>query len=135
MTQSTVGLLDLPEEILLIIMSKISNVDVLHSLVGDCEKLDRLARDLVHIRSIDFTQTTSNDEIRPLSDKMLDRFCEHILPRIHHNIECITVQWSSVSRIFRSIDYPKLFKLILPELDMESVSEYFNGRCSHLHLQ
>ena len=78
---------------------------------------------------------TSNDEIRSLSDEMLDRFCENILPRIHQNIECLTVESSSIHRIFQSIDYPKLFKLILPELDFESVSEYFNGKCSHLCLE
>ena len=132
MTHPILHLLDLPNEILLIIMSKISNVDVLHSLIDTCEKLDRLARDLVHIRSIDLTEMTSNDEIRPILNVMLDRFCEHILPRIHQNIECLTVESSSIRRIFQSIDYPKLFKLILPELDLESVSEYFNGKSSHL---
>ena len=124
--------LHLPDEILLIIMSKISNIDVLHSLMGTCEKLDRLACDLVHTRSIDLTETTSNDQIRPLSDEMLDRFCENILPRIHQNIECLTAESSSIHRIFQSIEYPKLFKLILPELDLESVSQYFNGKHSSL---
>ena len=130
MTCSIVDILDLPEEILLIIMSKMLNVDVLHSLVGTCEKLDRLARDLVHTRSIDLTEMSSNDEIRSLSNEMLDRFCENILPRIHQNIECLTVESSSIHRIFQSIDYPKLFKFILPELDLESVSAYFNGKHS-----
>ena len=135
MTHLTVALLDLPEEILLMIMSKMSNVDVLHSLVGTCEKLDRLARDLVHTRSIDFTEMTSNDEIRSLSDEMLNRFCGNILPRIHQNIECLTVESSSIHRLFQSINYPKLFKLILAEVDLQSVCEYFNGKCSHLYLK
>ena len=86
MTYSILHLLDLPDEILQMITSNISNVDVLHSLIGTCQKFDRLARDLVHTRSIDLTETISNDEIRPLSDEMLDRFCENILPRIHQNI-------------------------------------------------
>ena len=135
MTYPIVHLLDLPDEILLIIMSKISNLNVLHSLMGVSKKLDRLARDIVHIRSIDLTQTTSNDEIRPLSDQILDRFCENILPQIHQNIECITVESSSVHRIFQSMDYPKLFKIVLPEFTLESVSRYFNGKCSHLYLK
>ena len=82
----------------------------------------RLARDLVHTRSIDLTEMSSNDEIRPLSDEMLDRFCEHILPGIHQNIECLIVESSSIHRLFQSINYPKLFKLVLPELNLESVS-------------
>ena len=132
MTHSTVHLLDLSDEILLIIMSKISNLDVLHSLMETCEKLDRLARDRVHTRSVGFTETTSNGQIRSLSDEMLDRLCENILPRIHQNIECITVESSSIRPIFQSIEYPKLFKLILPEFDLESASKYFDGKYSHL---
>jgi hypothetical protein len=128
MTHSTLHLLDLPDEILLIILSKISNLDVLYSLIGVNKKLDRLACDIVHIRSIDFIRTTSNDEIHSLSDKILDRFCQNILPRIHKNIECLTLESSSISRIFHSTDYPKLFKLILPELDPEFVSLNFNGK-------
>ena len=72
MSHSTVDLLDLPDEMLLMIMSKISNVDVRHSFVDASIKLDRLACDLVHTRSIDLTETTSNEEIRPLSDEILD---------------------------------------------------------------
>lgn len=125
----------LPDEILLMIMSKLCNVDVLYSLMDVCERLDRLARDLVHTRSIDLTETTSNDEIRPLSDKMLDRFCENLLPRIHQNIECLTVESSSIHRLFQSLDYPKLSKLVFPELDLESVSKYLNGKYYHLHLK
>lgn len=100
---------DLPEEILLIIMSKISNVYVLHSFVGTSVKLDRLARDFVHTRSIDLTEKTSNEEIRPLSDEILDRFCDDIFPEIHQNIESITVESSLIHRIFQWIDYPNLF--------------------------
>jgi hypothetical protein len=128
MTHSNLHLLDLPDEILLIIMSKISNLDVLHSFIGVSKKLDRLARDIVHTRSIDFIGTISNDEIQSLSNKILDRFCQDILPRIHKNIECLTLESSSISRIFHSIDYPKLFKLTLPELDLEFVSHYLNGK-------
>ncbi|CAF2473620.1 unnamed protein product [Rotaria sp. Silwood2] len=128
MTDSTLHLLDLPDEILLIIMSNISNFDVLYSLIGVNKKLDRVACDIVHTRSIDFIGTRSNDEIHSLSDKILDRFCQNILPRVHNNIECLTLESSSISRIFHSIDYPKLFKLILPELDLEFVSHYFNGK-------
>ncbi len=127
MIQSILHLLDLPEEILLIIMSKLSNLDVLYSLTGASKKLDRLARDIVHTRSIDFIRMTSNDEIHSLSDNILDRFCQNILPRIHQNIECLTLESSSISRILHSTNYPKLFKLILPEVDLEFVSDYFNG--------
>jgi hypothetical protein len=128
MTHSTLHLLDLPDEILLLIMSKISGLDVLYSLTGVNKKIDSLARDFVHTRSIEFIGTTSDDEIHSLSDKILDRFCENILPRIYQNIECLILESSSMCRIFHSTNYPKLFKLILPEVDLEFASQHFNGK-------
>ena len=128
MAHSIIHLLDLPEEILLTIMSKISNLDVLYSLMDVNKKLDRLACDIVHTQSIDFVRTTSNDEIYSLSEQILDRFCQNILPRIHKNIQCLTLESSSINRIFHSTHYPKLFKLILPELDPEFVSHNFNSK-------
>ena len=55
----------LPDEILLMIMSKISNLHALNSFVRVNKKLDRLAYDFVHNPAITLIETTSNDEIHP----------------------------------------------------------------------
>ena len=113
-------------------MSKISNLDVLYSVIVVNTKLDTLARDIVHTRSIEFIGTTSGDRIHSLSDKILNRFCENILPQIHKNIECFTLESSSMCRIFHSTNYPKLFKLILRKVDLEFASRYFKEQILHL---
>jgi hypothetical protein len=135
MTHSTLHLLDLPDEILLMIMSKISNLDVLYSLIDVNKKLDSLAREFVHTRSIEFIETISDDEMHSLSDNKLDRFCENILPRIHQNIECLTLESLSMCRIFHSTNYPKLFKLILCGVDLEFASQHFNGKYCHFDIK
>ncbi|CAF0915593.1 unnamed protein product [Rotaria sordida] len=47
-----------------------------------------------------------------LPDAMLDRFCSFILPKIHHNIQSLLVELSSMERILLVCDYPKFHKLI-----------------------
>ena len=51
---------------------EISNVDVLYSLIDTYEKLDRVARDFVYTKSIDFTETMTYNEIHSLSNEILD---------------------------------------------------------------
>ena len=131
MIHSTCHLLHMPDELLLMILSKISNLDVLYSLIDVSRKLDSLARDFVHTRSIKFIETTPDSEIQSLSANKLDRFCENILPRIHQNIECFTLESSSMCRIFHSTNYPNLFKLVLPEVDLELAPIHFDGNLYH----
>ena len=121
MTQSNaVHLLDLPDEILMSIMSHVASVDLLYSCIGACKRLDRLARDHVHTRSVDITASTS-------TDAMLDRFCDDILPRIHHKIESLTLDASTLKRVLHSLDYPRLSELSLCELTFYLRPDYFHG--------
>ncbi len=76
MNNSTViSILDLSDEILLTIFKKLNNVDVLYSLVGVNKKLDKLIRDVVFTRSLDFVATLSNEENDSRINSILDRFC------------------------------------------------------------
>ncbi|CAF4694615.1 unnamed protein product, partial [Rotaria sp. Silwood2] len=52
----------------------------------------------------------SYDNIYPLPDLMLDRFCFQILPSIHNEIQWIDLEVSSMKRIL-SANYPILFGL------------------------
>ncbi len=47
MAHSTVSLLDLPDEMLLVIFKKLNSVEILHSLVGVNQRLDQLIKDYV----------------------------------------------------------------------------------------
>jgi hypothetical protein len=122
-----IGILDLPDEILVIILSKLKHVDVLYSLVGVHERFDRIICDTLFTRSIDLSTISSNYKNASLINKMLNRFCVDILPKIHHNIECLTLEPCSMEYILQASNYPNLHKLNLVKLDIEQVLNYFNG--------
>jgi len=124
---SNVGILDLPDEILLFILSKLKNVDVLYSLMDINERLDKIAYDPILTRSIDLVTISSNCESNSLTHLMFDRLCHDILPRIHQNVKCLTLEPSSIECIFRAGDYPNLHKLNLVTLEREQALHYFNG--------
>ncbi|CAF4654894.1 unnamed protein product, partial [Rotaria magnacalcarata] len=59
MNQSKVGLLDLPDEILVTILKKLDNIDVLYSLLDvDNQRLDIIAQGNIFINTLNFVFTT-----------------------------------------------------------------------------
>ncbi len=91
MNYSSVNILDLSDEMLLTIFNKLNNIDVLYSLIGVNQKLDRLARDIICTQSLDLATLISRkgDVRRILS--ILNRLCFSIIPQIQHNIQCLTL--------------------------------------------
>ncbi|CAM4778579.1 unnamed protein product [Rotaria magnacalcarata] len=133
MHQSIVDILALSDEMLLAILNKLNNIDVLFSLIGVNKKLDRLAQDINFTRSIDLVRIISNEKNSSSSrtNSILDRFCFDILPRIQHNIECLTLDSLSIDRVLRIGNYPKLNKL---NLELEMTSPIFNNEPSFIHI-
>jgi hypothetical protein len=123
MHYSAVNILDLCDEILLVILNKLSNINVLYSLIGVNRTLDRLAQDITFTQSIDLVGISSNEHI----DSILDRFCVDIIPRIQHNIECLILDPLSIDRVLCIGNYSKLHKLTLVNLQLEVASRIFNG--------
>jgi hypothetical protein len=62
MYHSSVNILDLCDEILLIIFNKLKNIDVLYSLIEVNRKFDKLAEDITFTRSIDLMAIPTNEE-------------------------------------------------------------------------
>ncbi len=55
MNQSNIGLLDLPNEILLIILKKLDNMDALYSLLDvDNQRLDIIAQENISTNTLNF---------------------------------------------------------------------------------
>ena len=104
-------LMDLSDEIIMLILNKLDNVDVLYSLLGVNARLDQILHDAMFTKKIVLVPTISPE--KRLDEKLLDRFCLEILPKIHHQIQCLSVDSLSMERIFLAAAYPNLHQLDL----------------------
>ncbi|CAF3390440.1 unnamed protein product [Rotaria sp. Silwood2] len=84
MEYSSVGLNDLPDEILMIIFKKMSTLEVLYSLQGVNQRLSKIVHDSIFTSSLTFVKWLSRNFIDLFCRNMiLDRFRLQILPEIH----------------------------------------------------
>jgi hypothetical protein len=130
MKQSNVELLDLPNEILLIILKKLHNMDVLYSLLDVYNRqLDIIAQENIFTNTLNFVLTTSTltDDVVSLPDTIVARFCTNILPRIDHNIKSLILDSVSMEHILLAANYPNLTKLKIFNFSDKIVSRYFTG--------
>ncbi len=130
MIQHNVHLLDLPNEILFLILRKLGNVDVLYSLVGiNNQRLENIAQQQIFTNILNFAcMSQSTDKISSISASILDRFCISILPRIHINVKSLILEFASMERILRSANYPNLTEFKIFNFNKEIVSRYFIGK-------
>jgi hypothetical protein len=126
-SQVTRTMMNLPDEIMLAICSKMDTMDVLYSFIGVNKRFNRLARDRLFTQSIELMKRNDNYKARPLSDLALDRFCRQILPEIHTLVESLTVESSAVERCLSVGHYPKLTTLTLINIDENFASRHFTG--------
>ncbi|CAF4437812.1 unnamed protein product [Rotaria socialis] len=129
MNQLNAGLLDLPNEILFIILKKLDNMYVLYSLfdVGN-QRLDMIVQEKTFTKTLNFVVTTSFDDILSISDSMLNRFCINILPKINLNVKSLILESGSMERILLAADYPNLVELKLFNFNDKVVVPYFTGK-------
>ncbi|CAF5097090.1 unnamed protein product [Rotaria sp. Silwood1] len=123
MAHSLVQLNDLPDEILMIIFKNLDNDEVLYSLIGVNKRLNTFVHDSTFTSHLTLMRRFSNNTIHPLSDTIIDRFLQ-ILPSIHHKIQWLDVESSSMERIL-STNYPNLYGLGLYNLEIEKAKHLF----------
>ena len=129
MHQSNIGFLDLPNDILFIILKKLDHMDVLHSLFNvDDQRLNRIIQDKIFTRTLDFTLTTPANDISSIPDPMLNRFCLDILPKIDHNVKSLILEAGCLERVLHSAEYSHLTELKIFNFDDEIVWNYFTGK-------
>ncbi|CAF0850132.1 unnamed protein product [Adineta steineri] len=93
-------------------------MDVLYSFVDiNNERLNNLAQENIFTNILNFV---SIDNI-----SVIDRFCNDILPRIHHNVKCFIFDPIFMERILLATDYPNLTKLTISHFQQEIASNYF----------
>ena len=126
MSSSSVHLFDLPDEMLLYIVKRLDNVDILYSLFGiDDGRLDRIIREKTFSHHLNFKSILHHN---PTIESILDRFCEHILPQIHVNIRSFTVEPSYMELILLASHYPNLSELKILDFRRDSGAlSYFTG--------
>ncbi|CAF3135867.1 unnamed protein product, partial [Rotaria sp. Silwood2] len=103
-------------------------VDVLYSLVDVNERLNQLIFDPFYVLNLDMTMKSSYDDTFSISDKVLDRICKNVLPRIHHHVNKLTVEPHSLKYILRNFNiYPQLFSLSFINFQEEILYQYLTG--------
>ncbi|CAM4803216.1 unnamed protein product [Rotaria magnacalcarata] len=123
MKPSNVHLLGLPNEILLIILRKLNNIDVLYSLLDiNNGRLDIIAQENTFTNILNFVNTNNIS--------LIDRFCIYILPRIHHCIKYFILEPVFMERILLAAVYPNLTELKLFNFEQQIASKYFTEESS-----
>jgi hypothetical protein len=130
MNQHNVHLLDLPNEILLLILRKLDNIDVLYSLLGiNNQRLEIIAQQQNFTNILNFAPTSRlTDEISSISGSTLDRYCIDILPKIHKTVKSLILESVSMERILRADNFPNLSELTLFNFNKAIFSRYFMGK-------
>jgi len=102
------------------------------------ERFDELVLDLLHIRNLDTASMiikSNVDRTFSTNNRVLDRICEKILPRIHHQVNEFIVEQYSMKRILLTVNYPELYLLSLVNFQEEVPFQYLTGiRLNFVHL-
>ncbi|CAF4479334.1 unnamed protein product [Rotaria socialis] len=122
---SCIKLNDLPNEILMIILKNLHTIDVLYSLVGADKRLNAFVNDSIFTKYLTLMSSSPTGLSYSFTDKILDRFCEEILPEIHHKIEWLNVAPPSIERILVSTNYSNLRGLDLYDLSSDTAMDLF----------
>ncbi|CAF4481660.1 unnamed protein product, partial [Rotaria socialis] len=130
MGYSCVRFNDLPDEILMVIFKNMNNVEVLYSLKGVNQRLNKLVQDSTFTSRLTFVKRCSDNffDVFPCN-MMLNRFCLQILPEVHDKIKWLDLESSSMRNVLCATDYPNLYGLGLYNINEESArclfTEYF----------
>jgi hypothetical protein len=134
MTDLLIQLDDLPDEILMYIFKKLYNDEVLYSLMGVNQRLDRIVHDTIFTRRLSLLRYFSDDDDStfPSPDRVLDRFCSKILPEIGHQIERLSLEQTSIGRVLNATNYPNLNDLGLCYIHAKVAMYLFAGKITFI---
>ncbi len=132
MSHKTVHLLDLPDEILLLIMKKLGSMDVLYSLLDVNKRLDQLARSIDNTKCIDFSIVSPNVESHLINDVKLVRFRDEILPQIHNDVVEFRLNYFCMKPILLACKYPNLSMIVIKDFLPYSFVRDISGKVNSL---
>jgi hypothetical protein len=100
------NIIDLPDEILLSIMNKLNNIDVLYSLVDVNQRFDRLTLHSLYFRHLDFLVSSFHDVCEPQKYyQIINRICQNISPRFHHQMNELTLEHISMKHVLHTFNF------------------------------
>ena len=113
------------------ILKELPMVDVLYSLADVDRRLCRVAHDSLYIRHLDLTGlATINsrwNQLFPTDQHVVSRMCEKILPRIHDQVQQLTVEPYSMKDVLAAVYYPQLYSLSIRSVDDELLHHCLTG--------
>ncbi|CAF1115087.1 unnamed protein product [Adineta steineri] len=128
-------LLDLPDEILLLILKKLNNIDILYSIFGfGYQRLDNLLQENTFTNTLNFVITTSDGDIYSFPYYIITRFCKYILPKIDQNIQYLILDSLSMENILQAGNYPNLTQLKIFNFNDKVFDDYFTVQSSFGHI-
>jgi hypothetical protein len=135
---SCVQLNDLPDEILMIIFKKLDNTELIYSLTDLNIRFNKIIYDSIFTTYLTLVRFGPSHStvlrsllmyfVYPLPDPILDRFCSHILPKIHEKVKWLDLEPLSMERILRATNYPNLSRIALFNIQVERVVQLFSGK-------
>jgi hypothetical protein len=134
LNKTRLDILDLPDEILLIILKELTMTDAVYSFLNVDQRFDRLVVDSLSIRDLKITNIMSINSLyneTSIDTKVLSKICETILPRIHHQIHKLTVEEGSMKAILLAGTYPQLYSLSLINIQEEILYQQLTGMTTY----
>lgn len=130
MNNNCFNILDLPNELLFLIINNLNTNDVVYSLIDIDGRFAQMIFDPLFVHNLDMTCVTMRswfDYSYSMDDKILSRICQTILPKIHDRVRKLAVEQHSLERIF-TFNYPHLSTLSLINCQEEILLQHLTGR-------
>jgi hypothetical protein len=106
----------------------LDNAEVLYSLSDVNKRLNKIVYDSAFTNDLSLLMSTSDDLVYSLPDLIVDRFCSHILPKIHQKIQCLHLESLSMERILRATNYSNLNGISLHNIQAKTAIKLFTGK-------
>ena len=127
------NIVDLPDEILLLILNKLNIVETLSKQIGIHHRFDRLLFDDIYVRQLDFTEKSSDNSVISIEDSIIDDVCQDILPLINEKTIELQIEPNSFERVLRAANYPKLSRLSLTNFQLKQIHEHLISKIKNMN--
>ncbi|CAF3640121.1 unnamed protein product [Rotaria socialis] len=134
MEGSLLALIDLPDEVLLLILKNLDNIEVLYLFIDLNKRFNKLVHDSIFTNHLTMIRCSSNGSFDRLDEQIHDRFCSQILSSIHHNIKWLDVECSFMEDVLLCTSYPNLSGLDLHNIAKNIALRIFTKETPLTHI-